>query len=132
MKKRIISLFLALVMLFSCLSLNVFATDAEGGTEAGSTDAPKAGDIAESTLEAHTDSLINQLVAKNGSHYTFLNGKQWYNYTLTSGNVKTDNSFRFNVTGDGRYVNGAIKNIPPLHNGLVDGGGGGDVKIIAA
>ena len=57
MKKRILSLFLALVMLFSCLSLNVFATE---GEEAQTEIA--AGTVVSNTLDAHTDEEIKALI----------------------------------------------------------------------
>ena len=51
MKKRILSLFLAVVMLFSALSLNVFATDATTGA-AEATEV--AGTVVSDTLDGHT------------------------------------------------------------------------------
>ncbi len=55
MQKRIISLFLAVVMLFSCLSLNVFAT--------ADTDVTEAATVLTNTLDAHTDEEIEKLIA---------------------------------------------------------------------
>ena len=64
MKKRIISFFLAVVMLFSCLSLNVFAAEEEAATPASE---PVVGTVISDTLDAHTDEEIATFInnAKN-------------------------------------------------------------------
>lgn len=67
MKKRILSLFLALVMLFSCMSLTLFAVDeatelAEEALEGENTTVPEAGTIFSNTLIAHTAAMIEKLI----------------------------------------------------------------------
>ena len=71
MKKRILSLFLALVMLFSCLSLNVFATEgAEAQTEIA------AGTVISDTLDAHTAAEIRAFIASQitSDYYSYIDG----------------------------------------------------------
>ena len=62
MKKRIFSFFLAVVMLFSCLSLNIFAAGEETATP---TSEPVAGTVLYDTLDAHTDNEILTLIKAN-------------------------------------------------------------------
>ena len=101
MKKRIISFLLAFATLFSCMSVSIFAVDsANVATEEQGEGGPGAGDVLENTLAPHTDELIKQLVAANGSKYIFLDGKSW------TGASKTDSVGRFALTDDGRYVYG--------------------------
>ena len=74
MKKRIISFFLAVVMLFSCLSLNIFAA----GEETQQSDAePAAGTVISDTLDAHTDAEITaaiEAIKIQGTNRNFSNG----------------------------------------------------------
>ena len=58
MKNRIISLLLAVVMLFSCLSLNVFAAD--GTTAAASRAAGATETVKTNALYTHTDAQIRK------------------------------------------------------------------------
>ena len=75
MKKRIISLLLALVMLFSCLSLNIFATEPANGESAAAASAN--GTLVSDTLDAHTSAEISAMLAKyavTGAPYTLSDG----------------------------------------------------------
>lgn len=121
MKKRILSLFLALVMLFSCMSLTLFAVDeatelAEEALEGENTTVPEAGTIFSNTLIAHTAAMIEKLIPgydKGTSFYSFNGGTSKNEFTV--GNVNADTGFiiankaaRFDITEDGRFVYGAV------------------------
>ena len=86
MKKRIISFFLVLVMLFSCLSLNIFATE---GTQQSDAEAA-VGTVVSDTLDAHTDDEILALIKANEkfAKRVWLNGKTTTGVALTSDGEK--------------------------------------------
>ncbi|MBR2466670.1 MAG: hypothetical protein IKB38_07080 [Clostridia bacterium] len=98
MKKRIISLLLAVVMLFSCLSLNVFATE-----ETASDETPSVGTTVADTLKAHTDAEIKAYIdALTDSAFMFHDGTT----RSLNGTNLNDSGTRFTVTEDGRLVVG--------------------------
>ncbi len=98
MKKRIISLLLAVVMLFSCLSLNVFATE-----ETASDETPSVGTTVADTLKAHTDAEIKAYIdALTDSAFMFHGGTT----RSLDGTNLNDAGTRFTVTEDGRLVVG--------------------------
>ncbi len=120
MKKRILSLFLALVMLFSCMSLTLFAvdeaTDLAEELEGESATTPTAGTVVSNTLKAHTAEMIEKLIpgyANGTSYYSFNSGTSEKAFTV--GNVNagggltfSNKAARFEVTEDGRFVYGAV------------------------
>ncbi len=100
MKKRIIALLLAVVMLFSCLSLNVFATEADIASD----ESAAAGTVVTDALNAHTDAQIKAYIdALTDSKFMFHDGTTRDN---TSGLNLNDAGTRFTVTEDGRLVVG--------------------------
>ena len=100
MKKRILAFFLTLVMLFSCLSLNIFAAEGES-TEGTATENAQ-------TTPDHTDeeilSFIKELTAVKKA-----DGTPIYSYNkchALKNNDVTNPGGRFSVSEDGRLVYG--------------------------
>ncbi len=135
MKKRILSFVLALVMLFSCMSLTLFAVEeaalaAEEAVAGEDATVPTAGTVVSNTLKAHTPEVIEKLIpgyAKGTSYYSYNGGTSKNAFTI--GNVAagggltfSNKAGRFGVTEDGRFVYGAFdKNLQTEFDNLKDG-----------
>ena len=104
MKKRILSLFLALVMLFSCLSLNVFATEAQSEELVSVTNS-----VISNTLDAHTDDEIKAAINTVKSQSTVLTNFGTSSIIPSHGVATVDGNATL-VAKDGKIVRQGVNN----------------------